>query len=194
MRMVARNSGSGGKFKCQSAKFKETSNFKAGGVTWDALDGRGARGVGPQKRRRTAAVRDAFARTNDCQGAKLRGHPGRATLPRLCLPKMLMGSNRCAVCTRRSRDCGISSQSGDRSPHSQSPFGPGTAQWPVAETAVLWYFAIMRVLTEHRFTVKEYYRMAETGVLRPDARVELLEEGLLTCHRLVRFMAAWLIV
>jgi Uma2 family endonuclease len=26
----------------------------------------------------------------------------------------------------------------------------------------------------HRFTVKEYYRMAETGVLRPDARVELL--------------------
>ena len=30
-------------------------------------------------------------------------------------------------------------------------------------------------LTEHRFTVKEYYRMAETGVLRPDARVELLD-------------------
>ena len=27
---------------------------------------------------------------------------------------------------------------------------------------------------KHRFTVKEYYRMAETGVLRPDARVELL--------------------
>jgi Uma2 family endonuclease len=33
----------------------------------------------------------------------------------------------------------------------------------------------MPVLTEHRFTVKEYYRMAETGVLRPDARVELLD-------------------
>lgn len=32
----------------------------------------------------------------------------------------------------------------------------------------------MSVLTEHRFSVKEYYRMAETGVLRPDARVELL--------------------
>jgi Uma2 family endonuclease len=32
----------------------------------------------------------------------------------------------------------------------------------------------MPVLTEHRFSVKEYYRMAETGVLRPDARVELL--------------------
>jgi Uma2 family endonuclease len=28
--------------------------------------------------------------------------------------------------------------------------------------------------TQHRFNVKEYYRMAETGVLRPDARVELL--------------------
>jgi Uma2 family endonuclease len=28
---------------------------------------------------------------------------------------------------------------------------------------------------KHRFSVKEYYRMAETGVLRPDARVELLD-------------------
>src|SRR5437870_689405 len=28
--------------------------------------------------------------------------------------------------------------------------------------------------TKHRFNVKEYYRMAETGVLRPDTRVELL--------------------
>jgi hypothetical protein len=27
---------------------------------------------------------------------------------------------------------------------------------------------------EHRFSVKDYYRMAETGVLRPDVRVELL--------------------
>ena len=27
---------------------------------------------------------------------------------------------------------------------------------------------------KHRFSVKEYYRMAETGVLRPGARVELL--------------------
>ena len=32
----------------------------------------------------------------------------------------------------------------------------------------------MSVQTKHRFSVKEYYRMAETGVLRPDARVELL--------------------
>ncbi|MGH7972236.1 MAG: Uma2 family endonuclease, partial [Limisphaerales bacterium] len=33
---------------------------------------------------------------------------------------------------------------------------------------------LMLVQTKHRFNVKEYYRMAETGVLRPDARVELL--------------------
>lgn len=33
----------------------------------------------------------------------------------------------------------------------------------------------MPLRTQHRFTVKEYYRMAETGVLRPDARVELLD-------------------
>jgi Uma2 family endonuclease len=33
----------------------------------------------------------------------------------------------------------------------------------------------MRALTKHRFTVQDYYRMAETGVLRPDARVELLD-------------------
>jgi Uma2 family endonuclease len=32
----------------------------------------------------------------------------------------------------------------------------------------------MFVPAKHRFSVKEYYRMAETGVLRPDARVELL--------------------
>lgn len=28
--------------------------------------------------------------------------------------------------------------------------------------------------TAHRFTVDEYYKMAETGVIKPDARVELL--------------------
>ena len=33
----------------------------------------------------------------------------------------------------------------------------------------------MPVQTQHRFNVTEYYRMAETGVLRPDARVELLD-------------------
>lgn len=33
----------------------------------------------------------------------------------------------------------------------------------------------MAVQTMHEFTVEEYYRMAETGVIKPDARVELLE-------------------
>src|SRR5436309_1949206 len=33
----------------------------------------------------------------------------------------------------------------------------------------------MAVLTKHRFTTKDYYRMAESGVLPPDARVELLD-------------------
>ena len=33
----------------------------------------------------------------------------------------------------------------------------------------------MSVLTTHRFTVEEYHRMANTGLLEPDARVELLD-------------------
>ena len=33
----------------------------------------------------------------------------------------------------------------------------------------------MSVQAQHRFSVTEYYRMAETGILRPDARVELLD-------------------
>ena len=33
----------------------------------------------------------------------------------------------------------------------------------------------MSVQTQHRFSVQDYYRMAETGVLRSDARVELLD-------------------
>jgi Uma2 family endonuclease len=33
----------------------------------------------------------------------------------------------------------------------------------------------MQVQAQHRFNVKEYYRMAETGVLHPDAHVELLD-------------------
>jgi hypothetical protein len=32
----------------------------------------------------------------------------------------------------------------------------------------------MPVQAQHRFSVKDYYRMAETGVLHPAARVELL--------------------
>jgi len=37
----------------------------------------------------------------------------------------------------------------------------------------------MPVQPIHRFTVKEYYRMAETGVLPPGARVELLDGRIL---------------
>ena len=33
----------------------------------------------------------------------------------------------------------------------------------------------MPVHSTHRFTVEEYYRMAETGVIKPGARVELLD-------------------
>src|ERR1017187_4610261 len=33
----------------------------------------------------------------------------------------------------------------------------------------------MLVQTQHRFSVEDYYRMAETGVLKPDARVELID-------------------
>jgi Uma2 family endonuclease len=33
----------------------------------------------------------------------------------------------------------------------------------------------MPIQAKHRFSVKDYYRMAETGVLPPDARVELLD-------------------
>jgi Uma2 family endonuclease len=60
----------------------------------------------------------------------------------------------------------------------------------------------MQVQTQHRFNVKEYYRMAETGVLRPDARVELLHgriidmspigpfHGSITKHLIQLFTAA----
>jgi Uma2 family endonuclease len=33
----------------------------------------------------------------------------------------------------------------------------------------------MQAVAKHRFTAEEYYRMAETGVIKPDARVELLD-------------------
>jgi len=42
----------------------------------------------------------------------------------------------------------------------------------------------MAVLTKHRFNTSEYYRMAETGVIRADARVELLDLNLEIGHLL----------
>lgn len=47
----------------------------------------------------------------------------------------------------------------------------------------------MPVQTNHRFTVAEYYRMAETGVLRPDARVELLDGQVADSFRISPFHA-----
>src|SRR5580658_481365 len=41
------------------------------------------------------------------------------------------------------------------------------------------YIASMLAPAKHRFSVEDYYRMAETGVLRPDARVELLDGEIL---------------
>jgi Uma2 family endonuclease len=62
----------------------------------------------------------------------------------------------------------------------------------------------------HRFTVEEYYRMAETGILQPDAKVELLDGEIIdmapigpfhggTVNSLIRLLASsakgrWLVV
>ena len=48
----------------------------------------------------------------------------------------------------------------------------------------------MFVQTKHRFSVKEYYRMAETGVLRPNARVELLNGQIFDSSRITPMRAA----
>jgi len=37
----------------------------------------------------------------------------------------------------------------------------------------------MPLVAKHRFTTKDFYRMAETGLLKPDARVELLDGQLI---------------
>lgn len=42
----------------------------------------------------------------------------------------------------------------------------------------------MLVRDQHRFNVAEYYRMAEVGVLRPDAQVELLNGQVVDCFRI----------
>jgi len=39
----------------------------------------------------------------------------------------------------------------------------------------------------HRISVKEYYRMAETGALAPDARVELLDGQIIDQSRISPF-------
>jgi Uma2 family endonuclease len=43
---------------------------------------------------------------------------------------------------------------------------------PIASVA---YGRAMSVLMTHRFTVEDFHRMGETGVLKPDARVELMD-------------------
>ncbi|MGA2174865.1 MAG: Uma2 family endonuclease [Verrucomicrobiota bacterium] len=42
----------------------------------------------------------------------------------------------------------------------------------------------MPMQPRHRFSVKEYYRMGETGVLRPGARVELLDGQIIDTPRI----------
>jgi Uma2 family endonuclease len=44
----------------------------------------------------------------------------------------------------------------------------------IAEPTTILYGLTMPTLTQHRFSVREYYRMGELGFLPPDARVELL--------------------
>jgi hypothetical protein len=44
----------------------------------------------------------------------------------------------------------------------------------VAKARLIQYFFIMPVETEHRFSIEDYYQMAQSGVLKPGARVELL--------------------
>jgi len=49
------------------------------------------------------------------------------------------------------------------------------AENQVANGGQIGYTVCMLVQAHHRFTVADYYRMAETGVLKPDARVELVD-------------------
>jgi hypothetical protein len=56
-----------------------------------------------------------------------------------------------------------------------------SAIW-LAQDMAVGYGEAMPVLTLHRFTVEDYYRMAETGVLQPDTRVELLDGEVIDAH------------
>ncbi len=49
----------------------------------------------------------------------------------------------------------------------------------------------MSVQAQHRFSVEEYYRMAETGILRPDARVELLDGKINDMSPIGPFHSGW---
>ena len=53
------------------------------------------------------------------------------------------------------------------------------------------YITTMLAPAKHRFNVKEYYRMAETGVLRPDARVELLNGEIIDRSPIGHLTGAW---
>ena len=49
----------------------------------------------------------------------------------------------------------------------------------IAQATQVAYSVGMPALTTHRFTVEDYYRMAESGVLKPEARVELVDGQIL---------------
>ena len=60
----------------------------------------------------------------------------------------------------------------------------------VVDAEVVRYFWSMPVQTQHRFNVSEYYLMAEVGVLKPDAQVELLNGRVVDSSRITPFHAA----
>jgi Uma2 family endonuclease len=52
---------------------------------------------------------------------------------------------------------------------------PDATPTEVEDIGLSLYGVTMSVLTKHRFNTGEYYRMAETGVIKANARVELLD-------------------
>jgi Uma2 family endonuclease len=60
----------------------------------------------------------------------------------------------------------------------------------VAKHSPVWYSASMRRPSVHRFDVSAYYRLAEIGVLRPDAQVELLDGVVMDLYRISPLHAA----